>query len=127
MSSKGNRSRGGLEQEILACLAAANHPMTPAEVLAELGDDLAYTTVMTTLSRLNDKKALQRGQRGRAYTYSLADGAEGARLNITAHQMHKLLEDGSDRAGVLTRFVAELSPADERLLADLLAHPGEPA
>jgi predicted transcriptional regulator len=125
MPSNGNRSRGALEREIVACLASADRPMTPAEVQAGLGRDLAYTTVMTTLSRLYEKRALDRVQRGRAFGYSLAGDVEGARANVTAHQMHKLLADGTDRASVLTRFVAELDPADEQLLADLLARTDE--
>ncbi|MCW2527563.1 MAG: transcriptional repressor, CopY family [Pseudonocardiales bacterium] len=126
MPPKGNRSRGALEQEVLACLAAGGSAMTPAEVLAELGGELAYTTVMTTLSRLYEKDAVQRSQRGRAFAYSLAGGTDGARTNITAHQMHKLLDDGHDRAGVLARFIADLSPADEKLLTELLARPDDP-
>jgi len=47
------RRKGALEQEVLAALAAAGRPLTAAEVLADLGDGLAYTTVMTTLSRLH--------------------------------------------------------------------------
>jgi predicted transcriptional regulator len=121
MPPKGNRSPGALEREVLACLAAAAGPLTPAEVLAELGDGLAYTTVMTTLSRLHEKRALTRAPRGRAYAYSLAGGPGGAQANVTAHQMRKLLDAGADRAGVLARFVAELDPADEKTLARLLA------
>jgi hypothetical protein len=34
--------------------------------------------------------------------------------------MSRLLEAGEDRAGVLARFVADLSPEDERLLTELL-------
>lgn len=100
--------------------------MTPAEVLAELGGELAYTTVMTTLSRLHEKRAVERGAQGRAYAYSLAGGAEVARSNVTAHQMHKLLDEGNDRASVLTRFVAELSPADAELLTEMLRRAEDP-
>jgi predicted transcriptional regulator len=118
------RARGQLEREILACLAAVTDPMTPSEVLAELGRPLAYTTVMTTLVRLHDKHAVTRTQRGRAYAYSLVGGgADDAASNVTAHQMHRLLEAGSDRAGVLARFVAELSPTDEGVLNELLSRP----
>jgi hypothetical protein len=35
--------------------------------------------------------------------------------------MSRLLDAGADRAGVLARFVADLSPDDERLLTELLA------
>jgi len=93
--------------------------MTPAEVQQTIGD-LAYTTVMTTLSRLHAKGALERQTAGRAYAYSLVGGERMARSNMAAHQMLKVLDEESDRAGVLARFVAELDPADEKLLAKLI-------
>ena len=50
---------------------------------------------------------------------------------MTARRMLKLLEADADRARVLSRFVADLSPEDERLLAGLLAEddrePGAPS
>jgi hypothetical protein len=42
--------------------------------------------------------------------------------------MSRLLDSGEDRAGVLARFVADLSPEDERLLTELLGDgDGDPA
>ena len=120
------RRKGALEQEVLAALAAAGRPLTAAEVLAELDDDLAYTTVMTTLSRLYTKGGLTREHSGRAYAYSLRGDAASVGASVTAHRMHRLLEAGDDRAGVLARFVAELPPEDEQLLADLLAAASRP-
>jgi predicted transcriptional regulator len=117
------RRRGALEQQVLACLATADHSMSPAEVQAALGGDLAYTTVMTTLARMHAKHALNRDLDGRAYRYSLADDANGAVASVTAHQMLRLLE-GSDRARVLRRFVADMDPTDEELLARLLSLTG---
>jgi predicted transcriptional regulator len=115
------RPRGALEREILACLAAAGRPLSPAEVRAELGAGLAYTTVMTTLSRLHAKGAVSRQLAGRGYAYALRGGPTDAQASMTAHRMLKLLEAGGDRSGVLTRFVADLSREDEQLLTDLLA------
>jgi predicted transcriptional regulator len=115
------RPRGGLEREVLACLAAAGRPLAPAEVQAELGGGLAYTTVMTTLSRLHAKGAVTRAAAGRGYAYALTGSPGAAQASMTAHRMLKLLEADQDRAHVLSRFVADLSPADERLLAGLLA------
>ncbi len=117
--------RAGLEQRVLACLAAAGRPLTAGEVLADVGGGLAYTTVMTTLSRLHVKGALTRELAGRAYAYALASDPAAMGLALTARRMRRLLEDGGDRAGVLARFVADLSPEDERLLAALLGG-GEP-
>jgi len=120
------RPHGGLEQEILTCLAAAGQPMTPAQVLTALGGGLAYTTVMTALGRLHHKHALARQPYGRGYAYTLPVG--GPHASATAHQMTRLLEGGTDHAGVLARFVAALRPEDEQLLAELITedqHPTE--
>jgi predicted transcriptional regulator len=114
------RRRGALEQEVLSCLAAAGRPLTVAQVLAELGSDLAYTTVLTALSRLHAKGALRREPSGRAFAYSLPEDPNAVGASLTARRMSRLLDAGADRAGVLTRFVADLSPEDERLLTELL-------
>jgi predicted transcriptional regulator len=119
MARKESRARGSLEHEVLLCLAAAKGPLTAADVQAEIGG-LAYTTVMTTLSRLHAKAAIERTIRGRAYEYRLVGGTQAAQSNMTAHQMVKLLDEEADRASVLTRFVAALKPEDEQLLTDLL-------
>ena len=120
MTATGRR-RGALEQEVLSCLAAASRPMTVAEVLADLGGDLAYTTVLTALSRLHAKGALRREPSGRAFAYSLPEDPAAIGASVTARRMSRLLDAGADRAGVLARFVADLSPEDERLLTELLA------
>ena len=39
---------------------------------------------------------------------------------MAARRMLRLLDTGSDRAGVMARFVANLDPADEALLARLV-------
>jgi predicted transcriptional regulator len=124
MATAAGRPRGALERQVLACLAAADRPMTPSEVLADLGGGLAYTTVMTTLTRLHAKGALTREPVGRAYAYSLVADPSAVGSTVTAQRMRRLLEAGQDRAGVLARFVADLRPEDEQLLADLLADSG---
>jgi predicted transcriptional regulator len=121
MSNRAGRGRGALEQEVLACLAAADRPLTANDVLADLGGQLAYTTVMTTLSRLHAKHAVTRTLTGRAYTYSLAGSPDRARAAVTAFKMHRLLEGDDDRTTVLSRFVAELSREDEELLQQILS------
>ncbi len=117
---RSGRARGALERQVLACLAAAGRPLTVGEVLADLEGGLAYTTVMTSLTRLEAKGALTREMSGRAYAYSLAGSEDEIEASMTAHRMRRLLEAGGDRAGVLTRFVADLTPEDEQLLTELL-------
>lgn len=114
------RPAGALEQEVLSVLAASDQAMTPAQVLAELGGGLAYTTVMTALSRLHAKGAVSREHAGRAYAYRWVDQA-----TRTARGMRRLLDAGENRAAVLARFVAELQPEDGRLLEELLGDGAE--
>ena len=111
------RIKGGLEQEIHAVLAAGRKPMTPAQVRDAMGGDLAYTTVLTVLSRLYDKGEIAREPAGRGYAYS---GPQDA-AELTARRMTLLLDGrDADRAAVLTRFVDGLEPGDEHLLRSLL-------
>jgi len=104
-------------------LWAAEGPLTPAQVQESLGSDLAYTTVMTILSRLYEKGAATRERTGRAYAYAAVLDQAG----IAAAQMRALLDRGEDRAKVLARFVDGLSGDDERALAELVRrNAGEP-
>jgi predicted transcriptional regulator len=110
------RSKGGLEREIREVLTANARPMTPARVRAALGGALAYTTVLTVLSRLFDKGEIGRQPAGRGYAYSaLYDAAE-----LAARQMARMLDaPDTDRAAVLARFVCSLAPTDEHLVRSL--------
>ncbi|MEV6986321.1 BlaI/MecI/CopY family transcriptional regulator [Sphaerisporangium sp. NPDC051017] len=116
----GRRPPGVLEQEILDCLTEAGGPLTPGEVQTQLGGELAYTTVMTTLARLHKRGLAEREPAGRAYAYRVASDAVAAQSIAVAAQMSRLLGKGSDRAGVLAHFVADLGLEDERLLTELL-------
>ena len=115
------RGRGELEREVLSCVAAARGPVSANDVLAELGGGLAYTTVMTTLARLESKAVLRRTLAGRAYVYSLTGDLAETEATLAAYRMRRVLDSRGDRAGVLARFVAELSQDDERVLRQLLA------
>ncbi|WP_433438474.1 BlaI/MecI/CopY family transcriptional regulator [Nonomuraea sp. CA-141351] len=109
------RPAGMLEEEVLAALWAARSPLSPAEVQAELGT-LAYTTIMTTLARLERKGLATRRRVGRGFVYAPAVD-EAAH---TAQAMEDLLARRSDRAAVLAQFVSRLSPDDEQILQQLL-------
>lgn len=112
---------GALEAEVLDRLQQSGAPLTPAGVREQLSAALAYTTVVTVLSRLHDKGAVSRVKRGRAYAYTPVTDSHG----LTARRMRQALEADRDREAVLTRFVEDLSAADERLLRQLLG-PGLP-
>jgi len=95
--------------------------MTAGEVQAELGADLAYNTVLTVLTRLHAKGALQRSPQGRAFAYRLAGaGGADARASATARRMRMLLDADENPASVLVRFVGSLDEETEGLLRALL-------
>ena len=112
----GRRPAGALEQEVLAALWAAPVPLTPAAVQAEVGTDLAYTTVKTILDRLYEKGMLTRVREGKAYAYSpLVEQAD-----LAAEAMRTALENSPDRSAVLSRFLGEISAADAEVIRELL-------
>jgi predicted transcriptional regulator len=111
------RPPGMLEDEVLAVLWALGRPATPAEVQLQLGGRLAYTTVMSTLTRLHRKDLVTReptARGGYAYAPTIDEACH------TARAMTELLDRRHDRAGALTRFVSSLLPEDEALLLRLL-------
>ncbi|MHC3366317.1 BlaI/MecI/CopY family transcriptional regulator [Rhodococcus aetherivorans] len=121
------RLRGTLEQEIVDVLAGAKEPLTVARVNELLPGALAHTTVMTTLARMHGKGILDRTPSGRGYAYRLAAPIETLPAAQAARDMHRLLDKYGRRADVLARFVAELTPDDERMLLRLLGREdGEP-
>ena len=114
------RPFGGLESDVLAVLDAADATMTAAEVRAGLGENLAYTTVVTVLGRLAGKGLVLRERDGRVHRYSIVrDPAE-----VTAWRMRRLLDADENRAAALTRFIDDLSDEDEQLLLDLFRDNG---
>jgi predicted transcriptional regulator len=60
---------GGLEQKIMEVLWASPIPLKPSEVLAKVNNGHAYTTIMTVLKRMTDKKLIKRELRGNTYQY----------------------------------------------------------
>ncbi|APY89677.1 BlaI/MecI/CopY family transcriptional regulator [Streptomyces alfalfae] len=110
------RAQGELEQQVLAALRAAPGPVSAAWVQERIGGDLAYTTVMTILTRLLAKDVVTRERAGRSFAWSSASDEAG----LAAFRMRKVLDGESDREAVLASFVTTLTPDDEQLLRDLL-------
>jgi predicted transcriptional regulator len=62
---------GELEDAILALFSQNNRPFSVKEIQKFLGDQNAYTTIMTVMSRLHAKGVLSRTKEGRSYLYFL--------------------------------------------------------
>ncbi|MFI6443424.1 BlaI/MecI/CopY family transcriptional regulator [Kitasatospora sp. NPDC050543] len=110
------RGQGQLESQVLAVLRTAPGPATAGWVQQRLDGDLAYTTVVTILSRLHTKQAVSRTRAGRSYLWSAASDEAG----LAALRMRRLLDGERDRDAVLASFVSALLPDDEGLLRSLL-------
>ncbi|MFE8018295.1 BlaI/MecI/CopY family transcriptional regulator [Streptomyces antibioticus] len=106
------RGPGELEARVLAALGSAPGPVTAGWVREQIDPSLAYTTVVTTLTRLHGKQAVVRRREGRSYVWRAVFDAAG----LAARRMRQILDQEGDRGAVLSRFIAELPPDDERLL-----------
>ena len=110
---------GDLEAEIMECMWEFGSASVREihECLVERRD-IAYTTVMTVMSRLSEKGMLQRTQQGRAYVYAPVETRDAFCTNI----VRRVLDGFFGGAGrpVLAHFVENLTEADSAEL-DLLA------
>lgn len=110
---------GDLEAEIMECMWDQG-PATVRTVHQCLQEnrDIAYTTVMTVMTRLAEKGLLGRSQEGRAYIYSPAQSRDAFCTGVIRNVMDGLL--GQKGGPVLAHFVDNLAEEDEGEL-DILA------
>jgi predicted transcriptional regulator len=103
MSEK--RKQGELEAEVLGCLWDKPKGLSSQAIVSALGKDVKLTTVLTVLSRLEDKGLVSKSAgAGRSYTFF----ATSTREEYTAKQLLSLL-DSSNQSGVFSHFAAGLS------------------
>ncbi|GAB4099520.1 BlaI/MecI/CopY family transcriptional regulator [Sinomonas halotolerans] len=81
------------------------------------GKDLAVTTVLTVLSRLEKKGLVERERGTRPHRYR----SVSTREEHTAHLMHEALGTAPDREAVLARFIGAVSDSEAATLRRLLA------
>lgn len=87
--------------------------VTVSDVVESLDRDLAYTTVMTTLKILEEKKIVSRGKKiGRAYTYRPAVSREQARQGMVRELADRLF-GGSVQSLVLSLVSSKDISADD--------------
>lgn len=109
--------RGELERAVIEVLWDNVRPMTARAVTDTLASrDLALTTVLTVLGRLESKGLVSRSRDGRAHTYQAVSG----RAEHTADLMRQMLEGAGDRQDALTRFVGSVSAEDVAALRQAL-------
>lgn len=85
---------------------------------AHEGKELAVTTVLTVLSRLEKKGLVERERGTRPHRYQ----AVSSREEHTAELMHEVLGSAPDREAVLARFIGSVSEGEAETLRKLLGH-----
>jgi predicted transcriptional regulator len=111
------RTLGELERAVMETLWSATTPVTARDVQDALANrELATTTVLTVLGRLERKGLVSREREGRAHRYR----SVASREDHVAELMRDALDATPDRGAALARFLGSI-PADERdALRDLL-------
>jgi predicted transcriptional regulator len=113
-----SRQLGPLEQRMLDGLWSKGSA-TVRELVEGDSQDLAYTTVMTTLDRLFKKGLLARSEDGRAFRYTPRFSREELHREAASHAFRQLL-DASPASSLPLSFLVEiLGERDEQLLDDL--------
>lgn len=108
---------GDLERAVMDTLWAADRPLTAREVQDALAErELATTTVLTVLTRLERKGLVARAKEGRSHRYRPTAGRE----DHIAALMRDVLDGAPDRSAALARFIGSVPPDDRSTLRDLL-------
>lgn len=98
-------------------LWSADSPVTARDVQDALADrDLATTTVLTVLGRLERKGLVSRERDGRAHRYR----SVASRADHVAELMRDALDATPDRGAALARFLGSIRPDERATLRDLL-------
>ncbi|MCK9878242.1 BlaI/MecI/CopY family transcriptional regulator [Frankia sp. Ag45/Mut15] len=114
---RAKRPSGDLERSVMRVLQAAGRPLTPREIQPLVGSDLAYTTVLTIVTRLYDKGLVERERAGRAFAYRPVADEPG----LAVRRLHQIIDGEPDREIVLSRFLGSLSKRDEHLIRQMLS------
>jgi BlaI family penicillinase repressor len=113
-----SRQLGPLEQRMLDALWVRGSA-TVRELIEGVCQNLAYTTVMTTLDRLFKKGLLTRSEEGRAFRYVPRFSREDLNREAAGHALRQLL-DASPASSLPLSFLVEiLGERDAQLLDDL--------
>jgi predicted transcriptional regulator len=112
------RRLGPLEQRTLDRLWARGSA-TVRELVEDEAEDLAYTTLMTTLDRLYKKGVLTRTEDGRAFRYAPRLSREELHREAAGEAFRELLDASPAASLPLSSLVEVLGERDAKLLDDL--------
>ncbi len=109
---------GDLEAEVMTIIWKSNK-VTVRDVYEQLRlkKTLAYTTIMTIMSRLAEKGLLQKESQGNAYVYTPAISESDFAKQVVSEVLDGLLEEFNEPA--ISHMVDRLSAEDAAKLAKL--------
>ena len=112
------RKQGELESEVLGCLWDRPAGLTSQQILALLGDDsIKITTVLTVLSRLEDKNLVTKAAGpGRGFIFQ----AVTTREQHTAKALVEIVGQIGNPAAVFSHFASGLSAKQLKELKEAL-------
>ena len=109
---------GPLEERLLEALWQRGNA-TVRDLVDGPCDDLAYTTVMTTLDRLYKKSLLSREAEGRAFRYTPRFTREELQREVAGEAFRQLLDASPSASLPLSYLVEIVTERDAQLLDDL--------
>ncbi|PWC08167.1 BlaI/MecI/CopY family transcriptional regulator [Mycetocola zhujimingii] len=112
---------GELERSVMDVLWSTNGSLSANDLRDSLDSgtgarEVAVTTVLTVLSRLENKGFVERDRSTRPHLYRSVT----SRAEHTADLMHEVLGTANDREAALARFVGQVSPQEAETLRALL-------
>lgn len=117
---------GELERAVMDLLWDARTPLTANELREQLaapssieGKELAVTTILTVLARLENKRVVTRERGVRPHRYTPV----ASREEHTVALMNEALGTALDREAVLARFIGGISAEEAQSLRRLLDSP----
>jgi predicted transcriptional regulator len=111
---------GPLEQQVLEAVWAHGGPASVRDVQVRVPDEPAYTTIMTTLTRLVQKRLLQRERIGRAFLYRAVLSREQLSAGVAGGMVDALLQGcGAGARPVLSGIVDAVGARDREMLDEL--------
>ncbi|MCP2030685.1 putative transcriptional regulator [Okibacterium sp. HSC-33S16] len=113
---------GELERSVMDALWSTEGTLSANELRDRLDSsrgskEVAVTTVLTVLSRLENKGFVERDRSSRPHLYRSVT----TRAEHTADLMHEVLGTAPDREAALARFIGQVSPEEAETLRTLLS------
>jgi len=113
------QSLGSLERDVMA-VAWARGEISVRDVCDQLGPNIAYTTVITTMDRLYKKGLLARRKMSRAFFYRATASRAEIEGAVATELVQSLLQrDGGEPLPILSSLVDAVSERDRALLGEL--------